>query len=82
MDKLKVRICNGSACRKAGAFPLYAFEDALPEELRSFIDWEFSDECIGLCKFQGAPPFAQVGRKKVAIATPERVLQAVKDQLA
>jgi NADH:ubiquinone oxidoreductase subunit E len=78
MTKIEITICTGTTCYVMGAGRLLLLQDELSDRQRQQVEIKGSN-CLGLCKQgqYGKAPYARVGDKIIAEATPEAVLTAI-----
>ena len=81
MEKIKVEICCGTACYILGASRLMDIEADLPEEIRTKVEIDASP-CLNFCEneqLSGAPYVRNNGAEILSQATPESVLQRLRE---
>ncbi len=82
MTKIEITICTGTACYVMGAGRLLLLQDELTDRQVQQVEIKGCN-CLGLCKQgqYGKAPYARVGDKVIAEATPETILMALEQCL-
>ncbi len=81
MEKIKIKICLGTACVVLGGLDPQTLADSLPKELADIVEVEGSN-CLAFCKdkAKGKPPFVLVGDVVIERATSEKILSEINKQ--
>lgn len=82
MNRIRVRICMGTACYVMGSAQLQRLDEALDDDMHDAVQIE-GVRCLGLCQKtgHGRPPFVTVGDECIADADMETVLEALRRHL-
>lgn len=83
MEKVKVKICAGTACFVMGAPQIQALEFSAPEDLADKI--EISEaRCMSHCNHKGynKGPFVEVNGELIEEATMEKVVAKIREVIA
>ena len=82
METLEVRICIGTTCYMMGASKLVDIANRFPASWKDRVDVRGAT-CLDLCDADGIcnAPFAKVGERVIAHATPDGVIAAVAEAL-
>lgn len=80
MKGIDLKICMGTMCYVMGGAELCAFIELLPEELRQYVNVNYST-CLGMCDKVGEPPYVEINGKIMERASKENLLQLIKEEL-
>ncbi len=78
MEKIRVRVCTGTACFVMGASDILLLNESLPEDVRERVALEGAP-CLGMCHAgtKGRAPFVSVNGEMIESATLPVVMDKV-----
>ena len=78
MEKIKVRVCMGTACYVMGAGDFFFLKESLEPELASLVELE-AVSCFNLCdRTDAKPPYVYVNDLLIVNARQEDVLKVIR----
>lgn len=82
MEKLKIKVCNGTTCFVMGSSKFQDFEERIPAKYKKSVDVRFKS-CLDLCQNNeySKSPYVMVEDEVISEATFEKILEVLERKL-